>query len=74
MELLSAKKGTKAGNLDAMFDAFRGMMRAEPATNKIEVKGYIYTLSNPVANVWFVHGFTTEGEQVAVAKFDQFDL
>ncbi|MNC53267.1 hypothetical protein D3C76_165640 [compost metagenome] len=74
MELLSAKKGTKAGNVDNMFDAFRGMMRAEVVTNKIEIKGYIYTLSNPVENIWFVHGYTTEGEQVAVAKFDQFDL
>lgn len=74
MELLSVKKGSKAGNIDNMFDAFRGMMRSEPATNKIEVAGYVYTLSNPVENIWFVHGYTTEGEQVAVAKFDQFDL
>lgn len=73
MQLHAITKGSKV-TMDNLFDAFRGMMRAQPEpTVKIELSGVVYTMTNPVENVWFVYGYK-DGKQVATAQFDQFDL
>lgn len=73
MQVHTITKGSKI-TLDSLFDAFRGMMRAQPEpTVKIELAGVIYTMTNPIENVWFVYAYK-EGVQVATAQFDQFDL
>ena len=71
MQILSIKKRSKVtfGNL---FDAFRMMVRED--CPKIWIGQHVYTLSNPVENVWFVSAYNAEGELEANAKFDQFDL
>lgn len=58
--------------LDDVFNAFRGMINTN--TTKLEQKGFIFTLTNPVENVWFVHAHDTSGKQVLCAQADQYDL
>ncbi len=71
MEVLSINKSSKI-TLDNLFDAFRAMTRED--CNKIWIKQNIFTLSNPVENVWFVIATNVDGELQATAKFDEFDL
>ena len=76
MELLDMRKRSSFDNytinLDTLFDAFRQMERTN--INKITIKNVIYTLSNPIQNLWFVHGFDDQGTQIATATFDHYDL
>lgn len=79
MQIMRQTKGVKI-TIDNWFDAFRGMERGGfnkielPVKSGLSVIGYIFTLSNPVENVWFVHAFTLDGVDVGAAKFDEFDL
>lgn len=71
MELLSMKKRAKV-TLDNFFDAFRAMTRED--ITMIWINQHVFSLVNPIENVWFVYAFDAEGNQIASAKFDQFDL
>lgn len=71
MELLAQAKGVRL-TLDNHFDAFQGLIR--DGMPNIEIAGYVFTLSSPVNDIWFVHGFDSHGNPVSTAKFDQFDL
>lgn len=71
MQVLSIKKRSKV-TFDDLFDAFRAMTRED--TMKVWVKQHVFTLSNPVENVWFVIATAADGELEATAKFDQYDL
>lgn len=71
MEVLSIKK--RCGiTFDNLFDAFRTMARED--SNKVWINQHVFTITNPVADVWFVIATTADGELQATAKFDKFDL
>ncbi|MNR51792.1 hypothetical protein D3C85_1715190 [compost metagenome] len=71
MEVLSIKKRSQV-TFDNLFDAFRLMTRE--ACSKVWINQHVYTITNPVENVWFIIACSADGELEATAKFDKFDM